>query len=347
MRVQYQFAFGLDLAIDGDGATVRHFNREYGVAATIRPTPTIVEVAFIGHGLGQPGNSIAGGYKSMHWRTEFTAPDAAVLGAQIELAGWPRTFARPLVQGYFIEPLISVAAVRVDAVLLPAAAFRDSTGAIVVVLGPSGSGKTSLSMHALALGAPVLGDDQVLIESDGACRAFPRRLRLYSDLRERVPLAYERLPRHVLVQLGARRLVRILSRGAIAPSLAVPISIFGQKSPPDPAPIRRVAILERAFAPGELRTEPATVADAVNDALRLLREQREHLVLAGGDAWREALHDVERQEERLLAAALGGASVERITMPSPLAGDAMAQVGEAVGLIAQPGRQRGVRASRE
>jgi hypothetical protein len=198
-------------------------------------------------------------------------------------------------------------------------------------------------MHALALGAPVFGDDQVLIDPEGACLAFPRRMRLYSDLRVRVPLAYERLPRQIIAELAARRLLRILSHGAIAPSLAVPISILGQKIRPDPAPIRRVAILERAFAPGELRTEPATVSDAVSHALRLLRGQRERLSFAGGDAWRDALVGVESSEERLLTAAFGGASVERIVVPSPLAGNAMAHVGEAVCLIPQPGLPRGGR----
>ncbi len=335
MRAQYELGPGLGLAIEGDKATVSHFDREYSRPATLRPTETIVEVAFTGHGLDQPGNSIAGGYKTMRWRTEFTSPEAANLGVRIEIAGWPRTFARALVQGYFIEPLLSVAATRVGATLLPAAAIRAKTGAIVV-LGRSGSGKTSLSMHALAIGAPVLGDDQVFISSDGACRAFPRRLRLYSDLRERVPLAYERLPRRIRAQLVARRLVRILSRGAIAPSLAVPVSVLGQKSEPDRAPIRRVVILERALAPGGLRTEPATVADAVEYALRLLREQREHLVLAGGDTWRQALLEVESHEERLLARAFGGASVERVTVPSPLTGGAIAHVGAAVGIVAEP-----------
>jgi hypothetical protein len=241
------------------------------------------------------------------------------------------------VQGYFIEPLLSVAAARRDSVLLPAAAFRDGAGAIVV-LGRSGSGKTSLSMHALALGWPVFGDDQVIIDSAGGCRSFARRLRLYPDLRERVPVAYAKLPRSTRVQLGVRRFVRAVSRGAIAPSLAVPISIFGQSSQPDPAPITRVTLLERAFVPGDLRTEPATVAEAVTCALELLREQREHLLLAGGEAWREALVDAERQEEQLLEGAFGGASIRRIVVPSPLAGDAIGHVAQAVGLFAQPAR---------
>jgi hypothetical protein len=158
-------------------------------------------------------------------------------------------------------------------------------------------------------------------------------MRLYSDLRERAPDAYRRLPRRVVTQLSVRRLVRKITRGVIAPSLTVDISIFGQRTRPDPAPIRRVVVLERVPGSSELRVEPATVAQAVQVALELLREQREHLVRDGGDTWRRALPDVERKEERLLEAAFAGASVERLTMPSPLTGDAMARIGHAVGLI--------------
>jgi hypothetical protein len=338
MRAQYEFAVGLGLTIEGDGATLRQFDREYGAASALSRIDAGVEVDFTGDTSGPSGATRVGGYKTMRWRTTLSAPADAVLGARIQVAGRPRGFARTLVQGYFIEPLLSVAAARRDSVLLPAAAFRDGAGAIVV-LGRSGSGKTSLSMHALALGWPVFGDDQVIIDSAGGCRSFARRLRLYPDLRERVPVAYAKLPRSTRVQLGVRRFVRAVSRGAIAPSLAVPISIFGQSSQPDPAPITRVTLLERAFVPGDLRTEPATVAEAVTCALELLREQREHLLLAGGEAWREALVDAERQEEQLLEGAFGGASIRRIVVPSPLAGDAIGHVAQAVGLFTQPARQ--------
>lgn len=331
MRAEYLFAPGVGLAIEGDGATVDHFNREYGVAASHGKTSVAVEVVFARGGTGQLRRSTAGGHKSVHWRIELGAPDAPVLGLRIELAGWPGTFGRSLVQGYFVEPLVSVAAARAGTVLLPAAAFLDETGA-TVLLGRSGSGKTSLAMHALALGARVFGDDQVLIDTDGACGAFPRRLRVYSDLGQRAPLAYQRLPRHVVAQLQVRRLARTLTRGAIAPPLPVSISIFGQTGPLTPAPIRRVAILDRPVPPSDLRTEPATIAEALSQAMRLVREQRGHLGLAGGDPWREALARVEVREERLLAAAFAGASIERITAPSPLTGSAMERFGAAVGL---------------
>ena len=84
MRAEYQFAPGLGLAIEGDAATVSHFDREYGSAATLEPTPVAVEVVFPRHGSGQSGGSVPGGHKSVRWRAELTAPDATVLGVRIE-----------------------------------------------------------------------------------------------------------------------------------------------------------------------------------------------------------------------------------------------------------------------
>ncbi|HEX7497132.1 MAG TPA: hypothetical protein VF344_01510 [Candidatus Limnocylindrales bacterium] len=329
MRAVYRLAPGLRLAIEGDAATLEAFSREYGVTDALDPTPVAVEAIFGGSGSDRFGKPIAGGYKSMRWWTSLTAPDAKVLGVRVELAGRPRAFARTLVQGYFVEPLISIAAARAGAALLPAAGFLDEAGAIVV-LGRSGAGKTSLAMHALSLGALVLGDDQVLIDPDGKCRAFPRRLRVYSDLRERDPVAYQRLPRRMAAQLRVRRLVRILSRGAIAPPLSVPLSVFGQRNPLNPAPIRRVVLLDRQVSAGDLRAEPATAADAIGQAVAVLREQREHIAVSGGDPWRAALMAVESEEERLIAAAFRDASVQRITVPSPLSGAGMARLYAAV-----------------
>jgi hypothetical protein len=129
-----------------------------------------------------------------------------------------------------------------------------------------------------------------------------------------------------------RRLVRALSRGAIAPALPLPMATFGQNGSVPPAPIRRVVILERPKSRGSFRTAPASTAEAVDQALRLLWEQREHISSFGGDAWRKALIPLERHEEQLLATAFEHASIERVTAPFPLSGDAISQFGSAVGL---------------
>ncbi len=331
MRAAYCFAPGLGLAVEGDAATIAHFDAEYGPARSPGPTTIVVEASVGGSGFARSSGAVPGGHKSMHWRIELAAADSTVLSVRVGLSGWPTSFARSLVQGYFVEPLLSVAAARGDSVLLPAAAFCVEDAA-VVVLGRSGSGKTSLSAYALALGVPTFGDDQILVDPDGACRPFPRRLRVYSDLGDRVPLALERLPSRVRAQLRARRLVRMLSRGAVAPALPLPLSTLGQARPIAPLPIRRVIMLERPASPGALRIEPATAVEAVDLAVRLLREQRRHLSGCGGESWREALTLVEGRESRLLAAAFAAASVERVTAPFPLSGRTMPSFGTAVGL---------------
>jgi hypothetical protein len=330
----YLFDGGPVLAIDGDVTVRRHFKLEYGLAAISQPMTATVTASFAD---GEPAgrHSSSGGHKSMHWETALPDPDADVLHANIAVSGWPRAYGLSLVQGYFLEPLLSVAAARCGSVLLPAASFCVG-GEAVVVLGLSGSGKTSLSMHALALGYPVLGDDQVFVTPDGYCRPFPRRVRLYPDLRWRVPLAYRRLPASARATLEVRRAVRVVTGGYLSPSLALSPAILGQAMQPRPAPIGRVVILERTSARGDLRVDVATIGDVIDFGIRALIEQRAHLSLGGRNDWREALRDVERTEARLLGSAFACAPVTHIVVPTTSHGRDVSRLGEMLGLEPPP-----------
>ena len=101
-----------------------------------------------------------------------------------------------------IEPLLGLFAHAAGHVLLPAAAFGSTSGAILLI-GRSRSGKSSLAARAAADGVGVLGDDHVLVAGSGECRAFPRRIRVYSDLAETAPRAYKLLPRSKRAELRA------------------------------------------------------------------------------------------------------------------------------------------------
>ena len=366
MKRCYQPSAGFAIEIDGDAATIAHFDHEYAawgdaggsattagevVAATATTAANItrataaaelpamacaasdqasVRVFFVDDARSMPPGSMRQGYKTVRWQVDLSAQDAPVLEARISLHGRPRAFARSLVQGLLVEPLLSVAAGRAGSLLLPAAAFGDERG-VVVVLGRSRSGKTSLSMHALALGTQVLGDDQVAIGADGLCRPFSRRLRVYSDLRKTVPLAWRRLPRGAAAGLTGLGLLRRASRGRVAPPLLVPRSIFKGRAPVA-GPIRRVVIMERPGSAGDLRVEPASTAEAVATAVELLREQRTWLARAGGDEWHRQLADLAMAEVRLVEGAFEHVPVVRLVAPSPLEGDAVSRIWGAVGL---------------
>ena len=308
---RYRFAPGLELGLEGPGGALRHFAREYGPAAVVaNGTPPALDAR-----LAWGAATTVGGHKTVRWHVDHGDPRSGPLGLTLGLRGRPRSFALSLVQGFHLEPALSVAAARAGHVLLPAAALEDDGGAIVV-LGRSRSGKSSVMTLALAAGRRVLGDDQVLIDGDGGVRTFPRRLRLYPDIRETAPAAFRRLPAGDRGALLARAAARTLSRGWVAPSYAVPASSVGPEAPREALPLRRLVMVDRTSEVSDAVRGPLDVEDVVALAADVLDEQRARLRAAAGAGWDEALRETREREAALLRSALGGAQLERLRMPA-------------------------------
>ena len=310
-QARYRFAPGLELALDGPAGALRHFAREYGPAA-IAPS---AEPPALRAAIAWGADGADDGHKTVSWRVRLGPPDGEPPALGLGLRGRPRRFALSLVQGFLLEPMLSVAAARAGHVLLPAAALGED-GASVVVLGRSRSGKSSAMTLALAAGRHVLGDDQVLLDAAGGCRPFPRRLRLYPDLRQTAPAAFRRLPPADRGALLARSAARTLSRGWVAPSLAVHASTVGPAAPKGPLPVRRLVVVERAAGLDASAAGPLELETAIELALDVLDEQRARLRQAAGPAWRAGLDELREREAGLLRAALGGAELERLRMPA-------------------------------
>ena len=308
MSARYRFAPGLELELSGPAGALRRYAREYGPAAVTANGTAPALRASVAWGGG------ADGHKTVRWSVRYGDADAEPLVLDLAVGGRPRSFGLSLVQGFHLEPALSVAAARRGFVLLPAAAVEDD-GRAVVVLGRSRSGKSSVMTLALAAGRRVLGDDQVLLGDNGTCRAFPRRLRLYPDLRETAPAAFRALPPADRAALWARAAARAVSRGWVAPSLAVPASALGLGAPEGALPVERVVLVERVEGVDEAVCAPLDVEGAVGCALEVLDEQRARLAAAAGEAWRDALAVTREREADVLRAALAGARLERLRMP--------------------------------
>lgn len=328
----FKFDGGPVLRIYGNAQVRRHFAAEYREALSSSTSGADLTVVFGSDGEDRAdcGEWVAGGHKTMRWRARLCDPEATTLDAWIRLGGWPRGFGLSLVQGYFVEPLLSIATARSGAVMLPGAAF-EVDGSALVVIGLSGSGKTSLSMQAMAFGLPVLGDDQIILTPDGLCRPFPRRLRLYPDLQSRVPLAYQRLPRSARASLQIRRAVRSASRGWLGPSMALSRSNLGQTSLPGPKPVGGIILLVRSDEPGEPRRVKATTGEAIDFGIAALREQRRRLA-ACGDAWAACLKATERVEAGFLGHAFACIPATRIVVPTPFGSRQLLELGRSLGL---------------
>jgi hypothetical protein len=315
----YAFLPALRLTVCGDRATLRHFDSEYGPRAlTDAPDQVEVSIDFDGGGhpnSGPPAAGASGGHKSVHWNVAISEPSDRPIRAAISLSGWPRSFGLSLVQGYFVEALVSLAAPGSGHVLLPAAAI-DSDAGPVLILGPSGAGKSSLSAKAIARGRTVIGDDQVLLDAAGLCTAFPRRMRFYPDLRATAPEAYRALPGRASSSLLARAIVDRLSGGYVRPSLAVDPVELGRSRELASGVIRRVLLLEPRAPVGDLEVAPGDLVALLSDARGIFDSQRARLWSIVPDGWREATEPIAAQEQEILRSALDGLPFERVRIPA-------------------------------
>lgn len=304
----------LSISVGGARDARRHFRAEYGPALVSRtgsPTGAEVDIIF-GDELGE--RCADGGHKTVRWTVALGEPDTEPLTARIRLRGRPRRFAFSLVQGFVVEPLVSVAAARAGLVLLPAGALMASSGA-VILLGRSGSGKTSVVARALAAGRPALGDDQIMLTRRGEVRPWPRRLRVYPDLRVTAPTAVRLLGRRRRAALRALATLRATTRGWVAPSMPLRWQELGAEPVTGPVPARRVVVIERTGAAEAVEAEPLSGDAVAALSGEILREQRARFAALAGPRWSTALADVERAEQALLTPVLAGLPAERWRVP--------------------------------
>ena len=336
----YAFLPALRLAVCGDRATLQHFDSEYGPRA-LTDAPDQVEVSIDFDGDAHPNSrrppaGASGGHKSVHWSVAISEPSDRPIKAEISLRGWPRSFGLSLVQGYFVEALVSLAAPGSGHILLPAAAINSGAGP-VLILGPSGAGKSSLSAKAIAGGRTVIGDDQVLLDAAGRCTAFPRRMRFYPDLRATAPEAYRALPGRARTSLLARGIVDRLTGGYVRPSLAVDPVDMGRSRELASGVIRRVLLLEPRAPVRDLEVTSGDLVALLSDARGLFDSQRARLWSIAPEGWREATEPIAAQEQEILRSALDGLQFERVRIPagwSPKRSiEALAQL---IGLTSEP-----------
>jgi len=327
-RAEFELAPALTLAVTGPAADVRHFLDEYGprriaLPSGAEPSLTVELQASLGPG----SRAWSDGHKSVRWHIGLSSgPTPAHAG--IRLGGAPRSFARSLVQGYVVEPLLSVLAAERGSVLLPAAGIVDGRG-LHVLIGRSRAGKSTVAARTLAAGGQILGEHQVVATPSGAWQAFPRRLRLYPDLRETAPQVWRRLPFRARAVLVGRRLLEVFTRGTVRPSLAVDARVLGARFDPGPRRAVRIVLLERGADIDRVEVAASSVAEAVAWSQAILEEQRARLARHAPGDWVERLAAVPRLEAAVLSEAMTGVPVERVRLPgawaAPRAVDAAAR----------------------
>ena len=316
-RADFLMAPGLLLSVSGGGADVRHFFGEYGacqVEESVGHAPSL-EVTFVRRidGLGS-AQVVQGGHKTVGWQVALSDAGDRPVRAQIAMRGAPARFARSLVQGYYVEPLLSVLAADLGLVQLPAAGVVDRRG-LHILLGRSRAGKSTLATRALAAGGQSFGDDQVFVSSAGEWRPFPRRLRLYPDIRETAPGAWRRLRRSTWLALTGLRLLGAATRGFVRPSLGVVVAELGGRWDPGPRTAIRAVLLERSRDVASVESQPADSGDAIRWAHELLSQQRARIARVNDPGWASRLAVATDREAGILASAFAGVPIERLRIP--------------------------------
>jgi hypothetical protein len=321
---------GILLRVEGDAGALGHLRSEYGDdgGSSARPVSAELVVRFVNR-LSAPGLTDA--HKTVRWSARLERPEEHRLILSVALRGWPRWFGLSLVQGYLVEPALSLLAIEAGGVLLSAAAVVQNGSALLLV-GGSGSGKSSLALRSLAAGIGYLGDDQVFVAADGTCWRFPRRLRLYDDARRTAPEAVACLPTAVRRQLSLRGLLRAFTRGLVAPSLAVPAAEVRGSVLTESAPLGQVVLLARGSGTQRLERRAASVGEAIDECLGVATAQRERLRRALGDGWSRSFARVEERERALLEEAFAGVPISRLVSPDIGARAAIDAVAAELGL---------------
>ena len=313
----YRFGPGLVISIRGDRRARAHFRSEYSSAGVVGGSAIPLLEASIGAHVHRDGLvwtthalELRGAHKLARWRASVPlTSDPNTIRVAVDVHG---PLGLTLVQSYIVEPLVSLAAVRAGSVLLPSAAIARG-GAALLLLGRSRSGKSSLAARALAAGLRILGDDQVLIDPDGQCLPFPRRLRLYPDLARTAPAAFAALPSSARGELTVLGGVRSLTRGFVAPPLRVSASTVGTGCGACSLPIGEVIVIRRApvdvlsfenLEPSELRAE-------VHDTL-LGQRSKLFRQTALGDVFSALL----AKEQAIISRALAAAPARRVLVPN-------------------------------
>ena len=313
----YRFGPGLTVAIRGERRARAHFRAEYAAAALpAGPAVPAVEATIGARVRGRTEATthqpeMLGSHKLARWRASVPVrPELSTMRVAVAVRG-PLGLA--LVQSHVIEPLVSLAAIRAESVLLPGAAIARGDRTLLLI-GRSRSGKTSLAARALAAGLRVLGDDQVLINADRECLPFPRRLRLYPDLARTAPAAFAALRPSVRGRLAALDRVNALTRGFVAPPVSVSASAIGADTvDPIRVLVGEVVVVRRAqvqaltfeqLDQGELEAETEDV---------LLGQRSEIFKVPGVQAAYETLLAHERA---IISCALAAAPARRVLVPT-------------------------------
>jgi hypothetical protein len=279
------FLFPSGVALRIHSATpglLAHFHGEYGEGAGEAPGPPDVEV-YAGKAAvaSSPAprllaSGFAGRHKVLRWRVAVAGIDKETTTVAFDGGG---QMVISFLQTFYVEPLLRLKFAARDHALVHAACIvKDGCS----VLFPAGSavGKSTLTLQHAAAGQPVQGDNYVILSPDGRTLAFPRRMRIYSDLRSTAPEVFRRLPAAEQRRLRVAGIVKRLSAGySNQPRRLTVQQMLGSEPSPE-ARLRAVFLLKPYFGEGLSTPNPQSTDEAIERMQAISDMEAKYLLTA-------------------------------------------------------------------
>jgi hypothetical protein len=320
-RRAYRFPSGATLRIhSSERDFLQHFASEYRTATVEDPGVADVEVYAGKDAIRSSPEALRGTqtyegrHKIVRWRLSIAGlcEDRTFVG--FEGSG---QLVISFLQTFYVEPLLRLKIAALDHALVHAACLANDGKS---VLFPAGSrvGKSTMTLQHAAAGLPVQGDNYVVVSPDGRTLAFPRRMRIYSDLPAINPEVYALLPRRERLRLRWAGIVRRLSLGyANLPRRLGLNDITGGRNGVCPEARLRAVYLLKPYK-GERLSEPVerTAGEAIEriEAIGEMESSRLREALPA-DQPASLMQPVLRNERDVLQRALVGIPVFELLVP--------------------------------
>jgi hypothetical protein len=336
----YEFPAGVTLRLRSDQRDVlAHFDAEYGDISSGASGNANIEVCAGRSAISSSPVAAStdemyeARHKTVTWRVAISGLEADTTTVTFEGRG---QLVVSFLQTFYVEPLLRLKFLERDHALVHAASLTRDTGSVLFAAG-SGVGKSTLMLRHAASGKGVQGDNYVILSAQGKTLAFPRRLRIYSDLARVSPDIFGRLPADERWRLKAAGLIRRLSLGyANMPRRLTIEDVVGAGRLCREARLEGLYFLKRHNGEGLAGPSSVPPGEAISRIQAINKEEATRLEEALADYRQDAATTFNRAdvlERDILTRALAGVPalellVPRVRNPSAI----VAEISRACGL---------------
>jgi hypothetical protein len=319
----YRFPSGVTLRIlSAQKEILAHFDGEYG-SARADDVAADIEVyagkAAISASRQAEAHRAAfqGRHKIVRWRVSVSDVSKATTYVGFEGSG---QLVVSFLQTFYVEPLLRLKIAARDHALVHAACVAKAGRSVIFPAG-SAVGKSTLTLRHAASGEFVQGDNYVILTPDGRTLAFPRRMRIYSDLPDNNPDVYRMMPRREQLRLRWAGIIRRLSLGySNMPRRLALEQVLDGKNPVLPeAQLDSVYLLAAYEGEGLSGPVPRSKEDAIERIQEIGAREgdrlREALSSAAKQELESATQEALRREREVLAGALDGVEIFELLVP--------------------------------